>query len=213
MAQNKKILYTSYFNFVLICLVGISVIIYLQLDKHTSPKHPANSQYTIIENLYGAHIKTEAGKYNLPENYFKALILLETSARKNIPHRFEPHVYKELLKVKKGLRKNYEYVTQKTLINMSDNAIRNLASSWGPFQIMGYKCIQLGIYVADLRGKQAIKWGIAWINENYGHLLRQKRFKDAFHMHNTGRIFPKNGISLTHNSQYVENGLYYMKQF
>ena len=92
--------------------------------------------------------------------------------------------------------------------NASNQSLTNLATSWGPFQIMGYKCIHLGLNVADLRGDSAIFWGIKWINKEYGYYLRKNKFEAAFRIHNTG---DPNGN--TYNSKYVSTGLSYIKYF
>ncbi|MDA3882947.1 MAG: hypothetical protein PF481_06660 [Bacteroidales bacterium] len=200
------------FNIIILGIIGLIVIMY-SIFKTTNIDPVLSLTYQRIEKLYEEDIEREAKKYDVPEEYFKALILLESSGHKHIPKRFEPHVYAQLKKVQAGRRKHYEQITGKTLKNLSDAAIRNLASSWGPFQIMGYKCYQLGIYISDLRGKESIKWGMQWIDTNYGDLLRQGRYKDAFHMHNTGRLYPKKGVPHTHNPEYVKNGLMHMKEF
>ena len=84
----------------------------------------------------------------------------------------------------------------------------NLASSWGPFQVMGYKCIELGVKLEDIRGENAVYWGIYWINKNYGDWLRKGKFEEAFRIHNTGSPNGK-----TTNSNYVSNGMKYMRDF
>ena len=78
---------------------------------------------------------------------------------------------------------------------------------------MGYQCIELGVNLQDIRGKDALYWGIFWINKQYGKRLRRNKFQDAFHIHNTGKPFPKNGISKTHDPNYITNGLEYIQYF
>ena len=141
------------------------------------------------------------------------MIILESSGNKTIPNRFEKHVFNELKKVKLGTRKNYENITQETIHDASDEALKNLASSWGPFQLMGYKCVLLEINVSDVRGKDALYWGIKWIDLTYGEYLRNEEYKNAFHIHNTGKKYPKDGKSLTFNPYYIDNGLKYIKMF
>lgn len=166
-----------------------------------------------VERNYGLEIEKAAHEFNLPASYMKALAMLECSGDKNLPSRYEKHIYERLKLVKSGKRKKYESLTNRMVRSVSDDALKNLATSWGPFQIMGYKCVQLGIFVHHLRGKEAVHWGAKWIKLNYGDLLREGRFKDAFHFHNTGRIFPKDGKSMTHDPLYVSKGLHYMNYF
>ena len=78
---------------------------------------------------------------------------------------------------------------------------------------MGYKCLLYGINVKDLRNENGTYWGVKWINEAYGRLLKKGDYKNAFHYHNTGRMMPANGISKTHDPEYVKNGLELMAYF
>ena len=120
--------------------------------------------------------------------------------------RFEPHVFKRLKQVRDGSRTSYENVTAKHLANASDEALRNLATSWGPFQLMGYKCILLDVKIKDIRGPNGVEHGAKWINLTYGDAMRQGRYKDCFHMHNTGSPYPKRGGPKTHDPNYVPRG-------
>lgn len=165
-----------------------------------------------LEN-YGEEVSAYASQYKLPASYFFALIVLESSGRRVIPPRFEPHVYDRLKEVKQGKRKSYEHVTPSHIKDATDDALKNLASSWGPFQLMGYKCLLLDIKVKDIRGKDAVFWGIHWIDLTYGKELKAGDYKDAFHIHNTGRKYPRHGRSLTHDPNYVQRGLSYIKKF
>ena len=166
-----------------------------------------------VEENYGKAIDSCAKIFNLNSRYIKSLTCLECSGRTDRPNRFEKHVYKRLKNVRDGKLADYEGVTQKMLHDASDEALKNLATSWGPFQIMGYKCLHLNINVADLRGNDAVYWGVKWINMEYGHLLKKGRYRDAFHYHNTGRVYPANGKPTTYDPNYVSNGLEYMKYF
>ena len=71
----------------------------------------------------------------------------------------------------------------------------------------------LNIEIADLRGEDAVYWGVKWVSKTYGKLLREGRFQDAFHYHNTGKLYPKNNKPFTYHPNYVENGLKYMAHF
>ncbi len=162
---------------------------------------------------YGQEVSVYAAKYKLPVSYLLALIVLESSGRKIIPPRFEPHVYDRLKEVKHGKRPSYEHVTPAHIADATDDALKNLSSSWGPFQLMGYKCLLLDIKIKDIRGNDAVFWGIHWIDLTYGRELKNGKFKDAFHIHNTGRKYPKYGRPFTHDPGYVQRGLSYMQKF
>lgn len=169
--------------------------------------------YLRVKEYYGNEVLLNAREMNLPPSYFMSLIILESSGRKIIPPRFEPHVYERLKEVKKGKRSSYEHVEPRHLADATDDALKNLASSWGPFQIMGYKCLLLGIKVRDIRGNDAVYWGMKWIDLTYGKQLRAGKYKDAFHIHNTGKKFPLIGKPSTHDPTYVFRGIRYMQTF
>lgn len=115
--------------------------------------------------------------------------------------------------VRNKQKKSYGTITVKEIGDAKDDALKNLSTSWGPFQLMGYQCVALKTQVRDIRGKDAVKWGIHWVEKAYGNYLRKGEFKNAFHIHNTGKPYPKYGKPLTTNPDYVENGLRYMKYF
>lgn len=194
-------------------------VVYIYLRSYQPVKHPVvfNAQEDVLERTmqnYGAQVQQVADLKQLPAAYFLALIVLESSGRKMVPHRYEPHIHKRLREVKAGKRKRMEHVLQKDLLDAEEDALKNLASSWGPFQIMGYKCLDMpGVQIIDLRGNEAIATGIRWIEREYGHLLRAEKFKDAFHYHNTGRKYPLIGPPKTHSPSYVTRGLQYQKAF
>ena len=165
------------------------------------------------ENAYSNEVRIAAEKYNLDYSYLMALLMLECSGKKPAGSRFEPHVFKRLKQVRGGSRTSYENVTAKHLANASDEALRNLATSWGPFQLMGYKCILLDVKIKDIRGPNGVEHGAKWINLTYGDAMRQGRYKDCFHMHNTGSPYPKRGGPKTHDPNYVPRGEAMMKQF
>lgn len=166
-----------------------------------------------VQENYGQLIDSCSYLIGVPPEYVKALTCLECSGRTDMPKRFEKHVYKRLKDVRDGKKSSYEGVTTAMIQDANDDALKNLATSWGPFQIMGYKCLHLNINVADLRGNEAVYWGIKWIKGEYGHLLNAKRFKDAFHYHNAGCVYPSNGKPKTYDKDYVPNGLEYMEWF
>jgi len=164
--------------------------------------------YAKTEANYGEDIVKYAKEYNLSPSFLKALVVLECSGNKPAGERFEPSVYQKLKEVQIGTRSRFELVRRRHIKDCSDAALRNLATSWGPFQIMGYKCIHLGIVINDLRGEESIKWGIQWINNEYGKLIRNKEFEQAFRMHNTGSMYGN-----TYDPEYVSNGLQHITHF
>lgn len=166
----------------------------------------------LVKN-YGKEIKKYSKEFNLPPTYIAALCMLESSGRKPVAGRFEKHVYARLKLVKLGVKSNYEHVTTEDLHDATDEAIRNLSTSWGPFQLMGYKCLMYDIKVRDLRGNDGMYWALKWIDESYGKMLRKGDFQNAFHYHNSGRVIPKNRKHFTHDKNYVKKGLEWMNYF
>ena len=138
---------------------------------------------------------------------------LEASGAFKTAGEVKDKVLRELKQVRDGKRSRYENVTAAHLADASDDALRNLATSWGPFQLMGYKCILLDVNIRDIRGNNGIEHGADWINQTYGQAMRQGRYRDCFHMHNTGQPYPKTGLPRTHDPQYVPRGMAMMKQF
>lgn len=213
---NKKNNFKS-FVFVLLIIGILAGIVFVYKYKNQAyffaldNINPGGPKY--VELNYGEAIQSSALEFNISSSYLKALCMLESSGRKVIKPRFEKHVYEKLKLVKKGTLHNYEHVTQAMLEDASEDALKNLASSWGPFQLMGYKCLLLDIKIADIRGEKSIYWGSKWIWLTYGNYLKQSKFKDAFHIHNTGKPFPKNGKSKTYDPEYITNGLKYMAYF
>jgi hypothetical protein len=166
-----------------------------------------------VEINYGNQIDTEAKKYGLNPEFLKALCMLECGGRKKVPSRYEAHIFRRLKSVKSGSKPEYGEIKHYQIKMISDEAIKNLASSWGPFQLMGLTSIQLGCNVADLRGKHGVSFAVQWIDLEYGELIKQGEFKDAFHKHNTGQKYPLLGPPRTHDPNYVNLGLRFMDYF
>lgn len=162
---------------------------------------------------YGTDIKKYAKEFELPPEYFAALCMLECEGKKPVPSRFEKHIYTRLKLVQLHVKSQYEHVKPEDLATASDDALQNLASSWGPFQLMGYKCLLFDIKVKDLRGEDGVFWAIKWVDLTYGSYLKKKDFKSCFHIHNAGSPFPKSGKSKTYHPNYVEDGLRWMAYF
>lgn len=205
------------FKNILIFLIITAVLLSIYLIFFNLKFEKKNKDYTYYYQLaidnYANEVKIFAKKYDIPASYLMALIMLESSGRKPAPIRFEKGVFEQLSNLQKMNISNFEDLKPLDLKNYSKHQIKELSKSYGPFQIMGYKTIKLGIDIDDLHNKNAIKYGVYWINKDYGFLIKQGRFSDAFHFHNTGKIIPDDGKHLTHDPNYVRRGLEYMKYF
>ena len=184
----------------------------IELPINPRPEGMSTLEWT--EKNYKKEMLFLSKKYNVPYAYLMALTVLECSGEKPAGHRYEPGILKKLEKVKGGRVDRLENIYAKHLANCDDGCLENLATSWGPFQLMGYKAIPLGVLVDQLRHEDdAAEIGVKWIAQEYGHFLKKKKFKDAFHYHNTGQRFPLSGKPRTHSPYYVSDGLKYMKYF
>jgi hypothetical protein len=177
-------------------------------------RYPVDKAALLKVNLnYSKQIDEIAQELELEPAYFKALVVLECSGDKLPKSRFEEHVYKRLKAVKDGHSRQYAKMTQNDLKIFSDKTLKQFATSWGPLQIMGYHCLALGIGIDELKNENALKNGMIWCKKNYGVYLQKGQFKDAFHMHNTGKPHPSFGFPTTYDPKYIDRGLSYMNAF
>ncbi|MFT7591814.1 MAG: hypothetical protein ACI9UJ_001743 [bacterium] len=193
-------------------LAGVLVLKY----KYNLEYNAITVQKTVVEKTYLNYkedVLVASKEYDLPPAYLLSLIVLESSGRKIVPQRYENHIYQKLDDVARSKKKSLEGIKPNDLHGLSDGELQKLASSWGPFQIMGYKCFEIDVSVEALQGKNAVKNGAKWINKNYGDYLRKGHFKDAFHLHNTGKPYPSIGPPQTYHKEYVPKGLKYVGEF
>jgi len=162
---------------------------------------------------YKKQIDSIAEDFNLPAPYLMSVIMLESSGRKSTPVRFEQKIYDQLVLLQNGKIEKFENLKPIDLKGVSKRSLKAFSSSYGPFQIMGYKSFILKIPLDSLKGKNNLYYSIKWINITYGDFLRKGDYKNAFHIHNTGGKFPDDGLSHTHDPNYVNNGLSYQKYF
>ena len=96
------------------------------------PKHAAGDRAgkSAAEANYARDVQRAADKYDLDYGYLMSLLMLECGGRKPSGARFEPHVFKRLKQVRDGRRSQYEHVTPGHLADASDEALKNLATSW-----------------------------------------------------------------------------------
>lgn len=213
MVRGKKIRYRKWL------ILAFSLLVFLALAQKLYNRYIEKNADTVLDTVdrtwlnYSAEVLETAKALGLPPDYLLALIALECSGYKQITPRYEPYIFKQLTRLREGTIEQFEGITPEDVLRSDDAALKNLASSWGPFQIMGYQCLHLDIKIKQLRGKNAIYHGALWIQKAYGTYLDKKRFKDAFHLHNTGQKYPVAGPPRTHNRKYVPRGLKYMKTF
>lgn len=162
-----------------------------------------------VNQNYGKEVESICTELGLPTSYFKALIILECSAKKNPASRYEPHVFLKLKAVKAGKLNQYSGLKKADLENYSDQTLKLLATSWGALQLMGYNCIRLNIGIDELKGQNSLRYSIIWCKNNYGAYLEHRDFRNAFHIHNTGKPHPTFWFAHTHDPTYVYRGIAY----
>ncbi len=201
--------YIAFIFFLILCLSAYGIFLYWSTKKIAV--NPNFIQR--VEENYAEETEIICAELGLPANYFKALIILECGAQKPAPSRFEPKVYGKLKDLKEGRIEKYSNLTQKQLADYDDSGLRILATSWGPLQIMGYHCILLDIPISQLKSQKSLRFGIEWCKKNYGKYLKDKDYRNCFHLHNTGKKYPKLWNVQTHDPDYVERGMAYIEAF
>ncbi len=213
--RRKKKSRVSYLVFFMLAVVVTSAV---YLYDNTEVPRPPLVKIPKLERTwrnYKDDVVDLANDFDMPPEYFLALIVLECSGdkEKEIVPRFEKHVYKKLKNVRDKKSASYGSIKYNTIHDSSDDALKNLATSWGPFQLMGYQSIELDLNVSDIRGDRSLYWGMYWIKKRYGKYLRKKDFKNSFHIHNAGHRYPLVGGPNTHDPKYVPHGLSYVNYF
>jgi hypothetical protein len=189
-------------------LILLGIIFYFLYWLYFPPIQKDNTYYIAkLKANYEYEIEAICKEMNLPAEYFKALVILESSAEKPASTRFEPHVFKRLKEVQDAKAERYGRFTTKQLQILSEETLKKMATSWGPMQIMGYHCIPMGITLEQLNGPQALRYAIQWAEKSYGGYLRRGDFANALHLHNTGQPIPSGGRYLTHNPDYIDRGM------
>jgi hypothetical protein len=130
------------------------------------------------------------------------------------PHayRFEKHVYEKLKKLRNPLvfwRREWNGITHADLRGTSDEALVNLATSFGYTQIMGWWAIPLRISVRDIRDPlRHLEVAVRLLRLTAGVELKMFRFGNTLRIWNTGRPNGK-----TYDPLYVQNALDVMEEY
>lgn len=144
----------------------------------------------------------------IPASYLAALISLESHPPGNRrSRRFEPRVYQRLLELKNDGRA-FAKIDRHRVRNLSDAELRELATSYGLTQIMGYHCLDLGCSIQDLSGSYHLLWSVAYIRRNYLSPMLKRDWASCFRIHNTGRA-----EGATSRDDYAEKGLLRMRYY
>ncbi len=144
----------------------------------------------------------------IPASYLAALISLESYPLGDWDsERFEIKIYNRLIDLKyRGIA--FGNVPRDKIIKLNDNEIKQLATSYGLTQIMGYHCLSLGCSIDDLRGSDHLLWSVDFIRKNYLQYIKSNKWEECFRIHNSGRPTGK-----TFNKNYAEKGIKRMKLY
>lgn len=153
-----------------------------------------------IRERFGLKIaKATEGTPVAPE-FLAGLVAVESNGRENAL-RFEFHVFAKLKQVRDGSLLQYNKIRRSQIEGASDDALKNLATSFGATQTMGWWSIHLGITVADLRDPaQHLEHAVKLLLMNAGRYVREDNWPSALRIWNTGRPGGK-----THDPDYVHN--------
>ena len=166
-----------------------------------------------IKTHWGLAIQ-EACKYSsVPPEFLATLIANESGGRPEV-RRFEPAIFQKLQAVRNGTQRAWGSLDARYLIKLSDNDLRELATSWGLTQILGWHALFWGRAPADLLEPQfnlnlAVRL-LARFAQAFQLDLRTE-FESLLRCWNTGQPAdnPKTPRieGRTSDPKYVENGL------
>ncbi len=161
-----------------------------------------------IYSIYNQKITEATRGTEIPAEFLASLISLESYPPGNfLSERFEPKIYERLLNLKK-YGQPFSNIQREKIIHLSDFELKQLATSYGLTQIMGYHCLELGCSIEDLKGEDHLLWSIAFIRKHYLKCILQKQWDICFRIHNTG-----NPSGKTHNKGYVQKGIKRMEYY
>lgn len=142
--------------------------------------------------------------------FLAGLIGVENSFLNPAARRYESHVFDALKNIRdegkdKG-RDNYNGIVQSRIADCTDAALRNLATSWGYTQIMGWWAIRMNWTVARLKDKNShLSLAVQLIEKVAPKQVEKGDWQAALRIWNTGSAAGK-----AHDLDYVYNALVVM---
>ncbi|MBX7059406.1 MAG: hypothetical protein K1X75_15190 [Leptospirales bacterium] len=180
----------------------------LSLALAACPKNQEDAIMLSIYHDYHQQISDAVYGTDIEDAYLAAIISLESHPPGNADsERYEAGVYRHLVDLKE---KNVAWggLSRRRIEAFSDSELKELATSYGLVQIMGYHCLSMGCTVADLRGQDQLLWAVAFMQTHYGKLAHKQAWARCFRMHNTGS--PEGE---TARDDYVQRGLLRMDYY
>lgn len=110
-----------------------------------------------IHTRFGAKVEAATAGTPAPPEFVAGLIGVEAGKDRQgriseTATRFEPGVYDKLVAIRAGRRKSWSHIKQADIKDATDGALRNLATSFGLCQVMGWHTIHnLDCTIAQLR--------------------------------------------------------------
>lgn len=153
---------------------------------------PRNEDDAIMLHLYfklDKEISRATRGTDIPPAYIAAIISLESHPPGNRnSERFEPYIFERLRELRDDNRA-FGKIKREILLSMPDSRLRELATSYGLTQVMGYHCLDLGCSISDLRGPYHLQWSVEYMVRHYGAHARKRDWEACFRIHNTGRPY------------------------
>jgi hypothetical protein len=174
--------------------------------------HNAKGLAVKIKHSLGAEIARVCGGTMVPESFLAALISVENDRLNQHAFRFDRDVKDKLKRLQNPLvfwRREWNGITQADLKGASDDALTNLATSFGYTQIMGWWAIPLtkqlreSITVADIRDPLQHLWiAVRLLNLTANRYLKLHEYGAVLRIWNTGSPFGR-----PHDPEYVAHAL------
>lgn len=182
--------------------------------KYTEAQAEAKAQQ--IFKRFGLLIHLACANSIVPEDFLAGFTGVEAGVDRHsgqinpAASRFEKGVYHKLLSVRDGLRSSWSKITTRDLTGLSDAAIRNLATSWGLTQIMGWHLIHnLKGTIQDLRDlDKHLYFTVELLVVTAEPHILSKRFDNVLRIWNAGSANGK-----TFDDDYVDNALLVRKHY
>lgn len=172
----------------------------MKYSKSTAQKLAAQ-----IRQRFGLKIARAVKGTPVPQKYVAGLISVEAGKKNGQivedATRFEAHVFAKLKAVRDGSLLQYNKIRTTQLKDTSDGALRNLATSFGLVQVMGWWTFHLGCTVAQLRDPEThLTYAVKLMLLNSNGDFERGEYEGEMRQWNSGSEKGK-----THDPDYVFN--------
>lgn len=180
-----------------------------------SPKQ-AQSLAGKVRKQFGSEIAAASSVSGIPADFLAGFVGVECGKNKAgdfVPGatRFEPHVYRNLIALRDGIKARYQGLTRRHVAGKTDLEIRALSKSYGPTQIMGWHTLKNlpGFTIEDLnRPGRRFLAATELLKINSAADLKAKAWPRVLRTWNTGKPDGK-----TYHADYVPNALAVMAAY